>query len=136
MQEELKMHRKPIGVEFIKLLRSFTDGTDAEFAKACGKKPANMSTYLSGSSIPGKRVLKSAVEHLYEWSVQPIMEVQDIPIKLNTLPKDKGIYVFYDSSGNVIYIGKATNFRAEINQTLNKKIPVAIRVGPKLKKAT
>lgn len=128
------MARGPIGVEFMKLVQSFTGLTDGAFAKACGKKHANMSKYLSGASIPGKRVLKSAVEHLYEWNIQPVMEVQPVPQNLNTLPTDKGIYVFYDSGGNVIYIGKATNFRTEVRQTLGRKIPVAIRVGPKLNK--
>ena len=93
-----------------------------------------MSRYLSGASIPGKRVLKSAIEHLYEWNIHPVKEVQPVPKNLNTLPTDAGIYVFYDSGGNVIYIGKATNFRTEVRQTLGRKIPVGIRVGPKLNK--
>ena len=128
------MSRQKLGVEVINLLREFSGLAEGKFAQACGKKQANMSRYLKGLLVPGKRVLKSAVEHLYEWNVQQIQEIQPVPSNLNTLPTDAGIYVFYDSGGNVVYIGKATNFRGEIRQTLGRQIPVAIRLGPTLAK--
>ena len=128
------MARQKLGVEVMNLLKDFSGLADGRFAQACGKTHANMSGYLSGALVPGKRVIKSAVEHLYEWNVRPLMEIEPVPANLNTLPTEAGIYVFYDSGGNVVYIGKATNFRAEVRQTLGRKIPVAIRIGPTLEK--
>jgi hypothetical protein len=38
-------------------------------------------------------------------------------------------------NGDVIYIGKAKNFRLEVRQTLGRKIPVSVRFGPDLTKS-
>jgi len=127
--------RAPKNVEFLRTLREITGLKPGQFAKACGKAPANMANYLSGALVPGKRVLASSLAHLHEWNVNPIMELEPIPGNLNVLPTTPGIYVFYDSAGNVLYIGKATNFRLEVRQTLGRKIPVAARFGPDLTKS-
>ena len=62
------------------------------------------------------------------------MEIERIPENLNELPETSGLYILYDSAGNVLYIGKATNFRAEVKQSLGRRLPVALRFGPELKK--
>jgi hypothetical protein len=77
--------------------------------------------------------LASCVRNVFEWAVQPLMEIQPIP-NLNDLPKTSGLYVLYDSAGNILYIGKATNFRAEVRQTLGRRLPETLRFGPKLSK--
>lgn len=128
------MARNSFNTEVMNLLKEFSGLSNGEFADACGKRRPNMCNYLRGTCVPGRRVLKSAMEHLYEWSIRPIKEVEPVPQDLKTLPTDSGIYIFYDSGGNVIYIGRANNLRFEVRQTLRRRIPVAIRVGPKLKK--
>ena len=127
--------RLPKNVEFMRTLRDLHGQSQGAFANACGKAAANMANYLSGALVPGKEVLASSLQHLYEWHVTPIMEVKPIPDNLNSLPTSAGIYVFYDSAGNVLYIGKAKNFRLEVRQTLGRKIPVPIRFGPQLTKS-
>ena len=129
------MPRKAKNVEFLQTLKDLTGHASvSSFAKATGKQTSNMSTYLSGASTPQAAVLKSCATRLFEWSVSPSMEIERIPSKLNTLPTTPGIYVIYDSGGQVLYIGKATSFRAEVGQTLGRAIPVGIRLGPSLKK--
>jgi len=127
--------RRPTNVEFIGLLKDLT-GHDAvrSFADACGRRQANIGKYLSGRLVPGKKVLASCLEHIFGSQVQALLEIQRIPSKKSELPQESGIYVIYDSAGDVLYIGKAKSFRAEVWQTLNRKIPVAIRFGPTLKK--
>ena len=100
-------------VEFLRTLRQLMGLNQQRFAKRCGKTASNMSTYLTGQVKPGTKVLRSCIQHLFEWAVLPLMEIELIPGNLNALPTTSGLYVLYDSAGNVLYIGKATNFRAE-----------------------
>src|SRR5438309_312227 len=123
-------------VEFLRTLKRLMDVNQREFAKACGKTQANISAYLSGFRQPGERVLRSCLEHIFEWAVEALLEIEPIPENLSELPTDPGIYIFYDSAGNVLYIGKAGNFRTEIRQTLGRRLPVPLRFGPKLKKTS
>lgn len=41
--------------------------------------------------------------------------------KLSFLPKNSGVYVMKDISGNVIYVGKAKNLKNRVSQYFNKK---------------
>jgi len=127
--------RQSKNVEFLKTLQALTDLTQKDFAKACGKKAPNMSKHLAGKLPPGKRVLVSCVRHLskylFEWAVNPIMELQPIP-HLNSLPVTAGLYILFDSTGSILYVGKATNFRAEVKQTLGRPLRVAPRFGSML----
>ncbi len=81
------------------------------------------------------RVLDSAISNLFGQDIKPLEEIAPIPDKQNELPKSGGVYVLYDSAGNVLYIGQAKSFRAEVWQTLKqRKIPVGMRFGPSMKK--
>lgn len=122
-------------VEFIKAFHEMTELPQGQFADACGKRRTNMSAYLRGRLTPQKQVLWSSLEHFFEWGVTPLAELEPLPSNLNTLPTEPGIYVFYDSAGNVLYIGKATNLRAEVRQTLERSVPEGIRFGPTLGKS-
>lgn len=129
------MPRKTKNVEFMNTLFSISRHSKVStFAKACGKQTSNMTRYLSGDLEPGDKVVQSSVEHLFGWSVTPLMEMHSMP-DLRSLPTDAGVYVIYDSSGQVLYVGKATNFRAEVAQTMKRHIPVGLRFGPYMKKS-
>ena len=106
----------------------------AAFAKAIGKKHANVSQYLSGTKKVGPRTLKSAVYHLGEWEVKALLEVQPKPENLAGIPQSPGIYALYDSSASILYVGQATCLRAEITQTLNRRTNFPVRSGPQLTK--
>ena len=45
-----------------------------------------------------------------------------MPDSLSSLPKSAIVYILYDSAPNVIYVGRAKNFAAEVRQTLKRKI--------------
>jgi len=78
-------------VEFLQTLHGLTGLNQADFAKACGKKASNMNRYLSSQFHPGKKVLASCVQHLFEWAVHPLMEIRPIPA-LNSIPETAGIF--------------------------------------------
>jgi hypothetical protein len=129
------MGRQPKNVEFLATLKVLSGIVrKSDFAKACGKTNANMVNYLAGKPLPGKKFLRSCAENLFGWAVGPVMELQPIPKNLNTLPTDPGLYIIYDSGAQVLYLGKATNFHSEVQQTLRRNIPVGLRFGPSLKK--
>ena len=110
-------------------------GTDAKgLATATGKQTANVSQYLSGTKTPGKVAAHSAARHLAEWRVVTHYEVSPLPPKLSVLPKAGGIYVFYDSGGNVIYLGQAKSLQTEIKLTLARQSNFPVRSAPKLSK--
>jgi hypothetical protein len=122
-------------VEFYRKLHELSGfETKNEFARASGRKLQDVSSYLSGFKVPGDKVLRSSLRHLHEWAILPLSEINPIPEKLNDLPTDPGVYVIYDSGGNVLYLGQATSFRAELRQTLNRRVPRAVRLGPNLGK--
>jgi hypothetical protein len=119
--------------EFLKTLSDVVGLDGAAFAHAIGKKHSNISQYLSGSkTIKRKDTLKSAVYHLGEWEVTPILEVETKPTNLASVPQTPGIYALYDSSASILYVGQAKRLRAEITQTLNRKTNFPVKSGPRL----
>lgn len=120
--------------EFLETLFKLSGAANvAAFARECGQHQSNMNDYLNGKKTPGSKVLNSCLEHLYGWKIKPVMEISEMP-PVNDIPQLPGIYVFYDSGAQVLYIGKATDLRAEVRQTLGRKVPIGLRFGPVLKK--
>ena len=102
--------RMPINVEFLKLKAISGVEQINRFAERCG----NMTGYLGGTRNPGDGVLRDCVQHAFEWEVKPLQEVQEIPERQGDLSDSAGVYILYDSAGNVLYVGKASNFRNEV----------------------
>ena len=48
------------------------------------------------------------------------MRIPSIEIQLQTLPNTPGVYQFYGSSGEVIYVGKAKNLKKRVRSYFNK----------------
>ena len=129
--------RNSKNVEFINKLRDLLPVTSTrEFAGLCGKQEANISAYLNGSSTPGDRVLRSCLENIIlSWRIEPEREIQPIE-GAKPMPDSGGVYILYDSGGNVLYIGKAKDLSTEVKLSLRKPIPpgerVGLRFGPNL----
>lgn len=49
------------------------------------------------------------------------MKSASIDIQLTSLPSSPGVYQFYDSKGNIIYIGKAKNLKKRVSSYFSKK---------------
>ena len=48
------------------------------------------------------------------------MSKSNLELQLQTLPNTPGVYQFYDTSGVVIYVGKAKNLRSRVRSYFNK----------------
>lgn len=83
-----------------------------------------------------KRVKNGVVSNVFGQEIQPLSEVEAIPNRRRDLPNWGGVYILYDSAANVLYVGKAASFRAEVWQTLDREIPVGMRFGPDMNEAT
>ena len=118
--------------QFLKTLQELTDTNVSQLAKLIGKKQPNVSNYL-GQYPPDKRAMKSAIRHLAEWSL--LEDVTMLPIaQRNTVCSHPGIYFIYDSAGNCVYIGQASNLRTEVGARLTtKKMRHGIWRDPQLK---
>ena len=107
------------------------------FAQKCGKMESNMSDYLNGKKVPGDRVRRSCLKNIarseFGWPIEAEREIQQLGDGL-AMPSCGGIYILYDSGGNVLYIGKATNLRNEVRVALGNPVPVGLRFGADLSK--
>ena len=127
--------RRPKYQEFLNTLSDVTGLTGAAFAAACGKQATNMSSYLSGTKKATQSTARTAVSSLRDsWPVETVLEAQLIPTPLTKLTTKPGVYAFYGSSGDVLYVGQAKNLRAEVTQTLNRKVNFTLRRGPRISK--
>ena len=67
--------------------------------------------------------------------IRPSVEVEELPERQGDFPESSGVYVLYDSSVNVLYVGKASNFRNEVWTRLDKKhVPGGMRFGPSMRR--
>ena len=98
--------------------------------------PPSVNTRL-GKKVKSLRegVMESAISNLFGQEIRTFREVEPIPEARKDLPISGGVYILYDSAGNVLYIGKAKSFRAEVWQTLDREIPVGMRFGPNMRKS-
>jgi predicted transcriptional regulator len=124
--------RKSRYQEFLRTLKSLTGTNVSQLAKLIGKQQPNVSSYLS-SKPPDKRAMQSALRHISEWSV--LEDVTMLPIaKRATVCQHPGIFFIYDSAGNCVYIGQASNLRTEVGARLTtKRMRHGIWRDPKLK---
>ncbi len=115
--------------------------TDTEKSKIFKLRQSNFSSNKSKNN--GKeKVIQTAIEGFVKYSnklkINAIYEMREVWAKKKNgnsyfqgLSDEKmegkhGIYIFYDSSGNVIYVGKAerTDFKSEVNQQCKRVIKI------------
>lgn len=116
----------------------FNDDVEAASA-ATGYKISQLNSWISGKVQPHKQT----IEYLVHCAIAPEFKVvcefklfsPDKPIKkqlrsaLSGHVDRPGIYAFYDSMANLLYVGKASNLLEEMYQSIRQKISTKFPTG-------
>jgi len=109
-------HPSYIAVEKVEQVFSPKDNSD--LGRMLGLHPSRISQCRCGKGFPVRTILKKFKQSIFE--IEPIMELEIIPVDpkglrdvkllkkkfIDKLKQSNGVYIFYDSLGKAIYIGK------------------------------
>ena len=123
------------------IVQKYYAGNIEKVSSVYGFTKTQINSWLSGKRKPQK----STVEYLIQCAFVPEFKViaefvefdpdKAIQTQLKTMlgerANDPGIYAFYDSMGNLIYLGKATKLIAEITSAINRTVHIAFPKGVK-----
>jgi len=93
-----------------------------------GIAQSHWSNYLNGVTRMTYSTLKKAMTRMFGTppAIVPIVESYSYdpavpnPVPVNIFTSEPGLYIFYDSSFRIVYVGKAKNLHSEIKQQLGK----------------
>ncbi len=120
------MSRHAATIEYLKRLVEWSGG-DAEFCKAANVWQSNLSAYREGVKSLSWKWLhrKTAMVLGLPPAFIPICEGKPVigkTLSVSDLEDCSGLYALFDSTMEVIYVGKAAKLRTEVNQTLKRPI--------------
>jgi hypothetical protein len=96
------------------------------FCRRTGILAPNLTAYLNATKAVSWQRLERATEQIFGEppAFVPIAEGHDLRSgpSLTFLPTYGGLYGLFDSAMRLLYFGKATNLRAEVRQTLRRKV--------------
>ena len=117
--------RRTKNVEQLETLIAWAGGTNA-FEVATGIRAADQRHYLAGTKNITSKRLERAAHQVFGTPPAFIPLAERVPLGA-TLPMylagKPGVYALFSSSGTLLYFGKATNLRVEMNQTLARRSP-------------
>ncbi|AFY02928.1 hypothetical protein [Bdellovibrio bacteriovorus] len=86
-------------------------------------KSSGLANYLNGKSAVSEKTLKKYLEKYFgNEHIDPLFELAPLA-SAKSVPNDSGLYALYDSSKKLLYFGKASRLKVEMNQTLNRAAP-------------
>lgn len=117
--------RRTRNVELLETLITWAGGT-AVFEAATRIRSADQRHYLAGTKRMSSKRLERAAREVFGTppAFVPLAERVAVGATLPMYLAGKpGVYAFFSSSGTLLYFGKATNLRVEMNQTLGRRSP-------------
>ncbi|MBU2786255.1 hypothetical protein HAP93_10865 [Acidithiobacillus ferriphilus] len=111
-------------------------------AEISGYTQAQIANWLSGKRNPQKNTIEYLIQCAFipefkviaefaEFDNQKAVQTQ-LKAILGEHAQDPGIYAFYDSMGNLLYLGKATKLLGEISSAINRVVHIAFPKGVKI----
>jgi hypothetical protein len=123
------------------VVQEYYGGDVGKASDISGYSKAQINGWLAGKREPQK----STIEYLIQCAFVPEFRViaefvefdpnralqTQLKAMLGEHANDPGIYAFYDSMGNLIYLGKAKKLIAEITSAINRTVHIAFPKGVK-----
>lgn len=123
------------------IISEYYSGDTSRAAEMSGYKKTTIENWISGNRIPQKNTLEYFIQCAFVPEFKVISEFAEFesqkPLQtqlksiLGAHSNDPGIYAFYDSMGNLIYIGKATKLLSEISSAIKRPIHIVFPRGVK-----
>lgn len=126
------------------LIENFFDGKEQNLVEVTGHTEQQVRNWVSGNVIPRKSTIDYILHCRFTPEFKVIAEFYefDPTAKIRTQLRDMfgaynenpGLYAFYDSMGNLLYIGKASNLLNEtydaILRDVDLRFPSGIKSAP------
>lgn len=124
------------------IVDQYFDGNQKKAAEVSGYTQAQIAAWLSGSRNPQKNTIEYLIQCAFIPEFKVIAEFAEFDNQKAVLTQlrsilgehaqDPGIYAFYDSMGNLLYLGKATKLLGEISSAINRAVHIAFPKGVKV----
>jgi hypothetical protein len=127
------------------LIDEFYSGDLQKVRESTGYSISQLQGWISGTRIPQKQTVEYLIHRIYTPEFRVIKEFGEFSCdhsgsRKNEIMKQikniiqghensSGIYAFYDSMANLIYIGKASSLLAEIYAAINRTVEIALPKG-------
>jgi len=125
------------------LIDTYCDGDVTKAAKMSGYASRQIREWLSGDRKPHNDTIEYFIHCIFTPEFKVIVEYGEynptgaVLTQLRALLKGHverpGIYAFYDSMANLLYIGKATKLLSEACAAINREVHVSFPKGVKSK---
>ncbi|MCU6435701.1 hypothetical protein LPB67_18135 [Undibacterium sp. Jales W-56] len=123
------------------VIQEFYSGKIENAADRSGYTKNQINQWLHGTREPRKSTIEYLIQCAFVPEFKVIVEFAEfdsgkaIQTQLKSMlgehANDPGIYAFYDSMGNLIYLGKATKLVPEIFSAINRSVHIAFPKGIK-----
>ncbi|MBF0413103.1 MAG: hypothetical protein HQK70_10375 [Desulfamplus sp.] len=130
---------------FSYLVDTYYEGNTSKVAEATGYTKKQIDEWRSGKRQPQKDTLEYFIHCIFTPEFKVIVEygefrqgqgehvLTQLKVLLKGHEERSGIYAFYDSMGNLLYIGKATKLLQEAYAAINREVHVRFPAGVKTK---
>ncbi|OGS75054.1 MAG: hypothetical protein A2Z94_06845 [Gallionellales bacterium GWA2_55_18] len=123
------------------IIDEYFDSDPKKAAEISGYKQAQIAGWLSGKLNPQKNTIEYLIQCAFIPEFKVIAEFAEFDNQkalltqlksiLGNHAQDPGVYAFYDSMGNLLYLGKATKLLGEISSAINRTVHIAFPKGVK-----
>ena len=123
------------------VISEYYSGDVGYASELSGYTKASIENWISGNRIPQKNTIEYFIQCAFVPEFKVIAEFAEFESKealmtqlksiLGEHSQDPGIYAFYDSMGDLIYLGKATKLLPEISSAIKRSIHIAFPKGVK-----
>lgn len=121
------------------IINEYYSGDLSQASELSGYKISTIKGWIAGDRNPQKNTLEYFIQCAFVPEFKVIAEFAEFdnqkPLQtqlksiLGEHSNHPGIYAFYDSMGNLIYIGKATKLVAEVSSAIKRTIHIAFPKG-------